>query len=111
MNHEDSEHVDHPRSKAIFLLPNLLTTAQKRGVPLALVSARITDKTAQGWKKAPGMARALMNGFSHVWPQDQDSADRLTALGARPAPRLGPGHRRSQPLQRRDLHGPGCCWP
>lgn len=65
------------------LWPNLLTTAQKRGVPLALVSARITDKTAQGWKKAPGMARALMNGFSHVWPQDQDSADRLTALGAR----------------------------
>src|SRR5690606_21181197 len=65
------------------LWPNLLTTAQKRGVPLALVSARITDKTAQGWRKAPGMARALMNGFSHVWPQDQDSADRLTALGAR----------------------------
>lgn len=27
MNHEDNEHPDHPRSKAIFLLPNLLTTA------------------------------------------------------------------------------------
>ncbi|AYG95260.1 3-deoxy-D-manno-octulosonic acid transferase [Brevundimonas naejangsanensis] len=65
------------------LWPNLLATARKRGVPLALVSARITDRTAEGWRKAPGMARALMAGFSHVWPQDQDSADRLTALGAR----------------------------
>lgn len=65
------------------LWPNLLTTARKRGVPLALVSARITDRTAEGWKKAPGMARALMAGFAHVWPQDQDSADRLSALGAR----------------------------
>ncbi len=27
MNHEDNEYPDHPRSKAIFLLPNLLTTA------------------------------------------------------------------------------------
>ncbi len=27
MNHEDSEHPDHPRSKAIYLLPNLFTTA------------------------------------------------------------------------------------
>ena len=65
------------------LWPNLLTAAKKRGVALALVSARITTKTAEGWKKAPGMARALMACFAHVWPQDQDSADRLTALGAR----------------------------
>lgn len=65
------------------LWPNLLTAARRRGVPLALVSARITDRTAEGWRKAPRMARALMAGFTHVWPQDQDSADRLTALGAR----------------------------
>jgi 3-deoxy-D-manno-octulosonic-acid transferase len=65
------------------LWPNLLTAAKKRGAALALVSARITDKTAAGWKKAPGMARALMACFTHVWPQDQASADRLTALGAR----------------------------
>lgn len=65
------------------LWPNLLTAAKKRGVALALISARITDRTADGWKKAPGMARALMATFAHVWPQDQASADRLTALGAR----------------------------
>lgn len=65
------------------LWPNLLTAARKRGVPLALVSARITDKTADGWRKAPGMARALMACFAHIWPQDPASAERLAALGAR----------------------------
>ena len=67
----------HPRIGILMeteLWPNLLTTARKRGVALALVSARITDKTAEGWKKAPGMARALMACFAHVWPQDQASA-------------------------------------
>lgn len=65
------------------LWPNLLTAAKKRGVPLALVSARITDKTVEGWRKAPGMARALTACFAHVWPQDQASAERLAAMGAR----------------------------
>ena len=59
------------------LWPNLLTAAKKRGVALALVSARITTKTAEGWKKAPGMARALMACFAHVWPQDQVSRSAL----------------------------------
>ncbi|MET4685007.1 3-deoxy-D-manno-octulosonic acid transferase [Brevundimonas faecalis] len=65
------------------LWPNLLTAAKKRSVPLALVSARITDKTVEGWRKAPGMARALTACFAHVWPQDQASAERLAAMGAR----------------------------
>lgn len=65
------------------LWPNLLSEARKRGVPMALVSARITEKTAEGWKKAPGMARALMACFARVWPQDAASAERLAALGAR----------------------------
>lgn len=65
------------------LWPNLLIMARQRGVALALVSARITRQTVEGWQKAPGMARKLMAAFSHVWPQDQDSSDRLQAMGAR----------------------------
>lgn len=65
------------------LWPNLLSAARERDIPLALVSARITRHTAEGWQKAPGMARRLMASFAHVWPQDQDSAERLEALGAR----------------------------
>jgi 3-deoxy-D-manno-octulosonic-acid transferase len=74
-------------SLAVFveseLWPNLLTAAQARGVKLALVSARITEKTATGWGRAPGMARRILSAFDRVMPQDEASASRLEALGAR----------------------------
>lgn len=65
------------------LWPNLLLQAKRRGVALALVSARITQKTADGWRRFPGLARRLTGAFNRVWPQDQASADRLSAMGAR----------------------------
>lgn len=65
------------------LWPNLIMAARCRRIPLALVSARITSHTLEGWQKAPGMARTLMSAFAHVWPQDQEGAERLTSMGAR----------------------------
>ena len=64
------------------LWPNLIMAAQVRHIPLALVSARITRKTFEGWQKAPGMARTLMGAFDHVWPQDEEGAERLSQMGA-----------------------------
>lgn len=63
--------------------PNLLLEAKARGTRLALVSARITEKTHKGWKKVPAMARKLLSTFDLVLPQDDTSADRLIDLGAR----------------------------
>lgn len=65
------------------LWPNLICAARDRGIPLALVSARITTRTFEGWQKAPAMARNLMSAFSHVWPQDGEGRERLSAMGAR----------------------------
>lgn len=65
------------------LWPNLLTQAKARGVKLALVSARITEKTARGWARFPASARRLTSGFDLVLPQDAVSAERLEAMGAR----------------------------
>ncbi len=80
--------LDHWRpSLGVFveseLWPNLITTAQARGIKLALVSARITDKTAENWGSAPGMARRVLSAFDRVMPQDEASAARLQTLGAR----------------------------
>ena len=65
------------------LWPNLLLTARDRGVNLALVSARITEKTTAGWTRFPGAARQLLSAFDRILPQDEQSATRLRALGAR----------------------------
>lgn len=65
------------------LWPNLLLEARRRGVKLALVSARITDKTVDGWARFPASARAILSAFDLILPQDQASAERLARLGAR----------------------------
>lgn len=80
--------LDHWRpSLAVFveseLWPNLLLEAHRRGVKLALVSARLTEKTVQGWARFPASARAVTGTFDLVMPQDAASARRLEAMGAR----------------------------
>ena len=63
------------------LWPNLILEAKRRGVKLALVSARITEASADGWALRPAMAARLLQAFSLILPQDRASADRITALG------------------------------
>ncbi|WP_299175460.1 3-deoxy-D-manno-octulosonic acid transferase [uncultured Brevundimonas sp.] len=79
--------LDHWRpGLAIFveseLWPNMLLEAHRRGVKLALVSARITERTVDGWARFPASARAVMETFDLVLPQDAASAERLERLGA-----------------------------
>jgi 3-deoxy-D-manno-octulosonic-acid transferase len=85
--------LDHWRpSAALFveseLWPNLILGAKARGVRLALLSARMTQASAEGWARAPTSARALLNAFHLIMPQDQATADRLGKLGARLGPQL-----------------------
>lgn len=79
--------LDHWRPDALILLegelwPNLLTETKARGGGLALVSARFTEKTADGWRCLRGTARRILAGFDLVFPQDDASARRLSDLGA-----------------------------
>lgn len=80
--------LDHWRpSVGVFveseLWPNLILAARDRKISLALVSARITEKTAAGWARFPKSAHELLSAFSVVMPQDDVSAARLQSLGAR----------------------------
>lgn len=80
--------LDHWRPDLLILLegelwPNLILEARAQGCRLALISARITEKTARGWSRARGAARSLLSSFDLVLPQDDASAERLGRLGAR----------------------------
>jgi 3-deoxy-D-manno-octulosonic-acid transferase len=90
--------VDGPRAVAAFLdhwrpalgvlveselWPNLILAARDRDIPVALVSARVTEATHRGWRRLAGAARILLGGLALVLPQDAESADRLADLGAR----------------------------
>jgi 3-deoxy-D-manno-octulosonic-acid transferase len=66
------------------LWPRLVTDTHARGVPMALVNARMSQGSARNWRRfAPGMARALLGAFDAVGAQDDAIAARLAALGTR----------------------------
>lgn len=63
--------------------PNLIVASTERHIPLALVNARITAKSFEGWQRFPKTIGDLVSRFSVVLAQDQASATRLRALGVR----------------------------
>lgn len=85
--------LDHWRPDlAVFveseIWPNLLVKAKARGVRLALVSARLSDKSLRGWARRPEAARALFRGFDLVLAQTDALAEGLRSLGAKDHGRL-----------------------
>ncbi|MGQ3017928.1 3-deoxy-D-manno-octulosonic acid transferase [Phenylobacterium sp.] len=85
--------LDHWRPATAVLVeselwPNLIMAAAERGVRLALVSARMTQKSADGWARAPAAARALLGRFDLILPQDAATAARLQRLGGTTGPQL-----------------------
>lgn len=67
--------------------PALLIEVDRRGIPLAMINARMTERAFRRWRFARRAARALLDRIDHVQAQDQETADRLLALGL-PADRL-----------------------
>jgi 3-deoxy-D-manno-octulosonic-acid transferase len=85
--------LDHWRpSAAVFveseLWPNLILAAKARGVRLALLSARMTAASANGWSQWPASARALLSAFDLIMPQDAATDERLSRLRGTTGPRL-----------------------
>jgi 3-deoxy-D-manno-octulosonic-acid transferase len=70
------------------LWPNLIGAARRRGMKLALVSARMTQASADRWARWPGSARALVRAFDVLLPQDAVTAGRFARLGAAVGPEL-----------------------
>jgi 3-deoxy-D-manno-octulosonic-acid transferase len=66
------------------LWPRLLAGTAARGIPMLLVGARISARSARRWAWAPGMIRRLLGHFARIEAQDGEAAARLLALGARP---------------------------
>ncbi len=65
------------------LWPNLLLETKRRGIPLALVNARLSSRSFAGWQRLPGFARRVFSVFDVCLAQDDAVARRLKALGAR----------------------------
>ena len=65
------------------LWPNLIGETAARGIPIALVNGRMSERSHRGWRRARPVATHLLGAFTAVLAQDRGSAERLSDLGAR----------------------------
>jgi 3-deoxy-D-manno-octulosonic-acid transferase len=71
------------------LWPNMLAEADQQGVPMALINARMSARSARGWGWVPGFARAVLGRFAMILAQTEGDAARFSALAGRPVPCWG----------------------
>ncbi|WP_168223023.1 3-deoxy-D-manno-octulosonic acid transferase [Oceanicola sp. D3] len=63
------------------LWPNRLTSARKAGLPVVVISARLSARSAGRWARWPGLAREVLSSITLLSAQDAESAERFAALG------------------------------
>jgi len=66
------------------LWPNILVACRERSVPVLLVNARLSAKSAKGYRRFGGTTRKMLANISAIAAQGRADADRLIALGADP---------------------------
>ncbi len=69
--------------------PNLIFEAHKRAIPLALINARMTEKSIKGWSRLPGAAHAVFSKFDWIGAADERSAAGLSRLAGRVVEKVG----------------------
>lgn len=86
--------LDHWRPEALIVIenelwPGRLDLCAARGIPVAVLGARLSARSARLWGRFPGFARRVLGAIAWLSAQDEASRDRLAALGM-PSNRLGP---------------------
>ncbi|MDR2014678.1 MAG: lipid IV(A) 3-deoxy-D-manno-octulosonic acid transferase [Azoarcus sp.] len=64
------------------LWPMLLTTCQRRGVPVLLANARLSERSARRYARLPALTRLTLGALTAIGAQSAADAARLAALGA-----------------------------
>ena len=74
-----------PRAGLILeteLWPNIVALTDAANVPLFLVNARLSERSAAGYARVAALARPMLSALAGVAAQTADDARRLTMLGA-----------------------------
>jgi 3-deoxy-D-manno-octulosonic-acid transferase len=80
--------LDHWRPDAAGFIeqevwPNTLSACARRGIPLVLLNARLSARSAARWQRLGSAARTVFGRFERVLAQSAADAERFAALGAR----------------------------
>ena len=67
------------------LWPNLINHAAKRNIPVLLVNARLSARSARGYKRVASLTRPMLGNLSLIACQNEDHRQRFIELGAEAA--------------------------
>lgn len=74
------------------LWPNMIKFANKAGIPLFLINARLSERSCRGYRKIRFLIRPVLNQFQGILTQSPEDASRFQALGADPQRLSVPGN-------------------
>ncbi len=63
------------------LWPNLVLQTHARDIPMALVNARLSNRSMRRWQRAPRLIRDMLECFTLILAQSEQDATRFSALG------------------------------
>lgn len=80
------------------LWPHLVREVGRRGVPAALLNARLSEKSFRNWQRFPSFIRELLASFDLCMTQTDAAQERFRLLGARAVTYVGNLKYAAQPL-------------
>lgn len=93
------------------LWPNLIAAGHEAHVPMLLINARLSEKSADGYARLGSLARVMVSRLQQVYAQTEEDAARFRALGCQRVSTVPSIKYDLAPLadEPRDL-GPGDWW-
>lgn len=82
--------LDHVRPRLGIIMetelwPNHIHQCARRGIPVALANARLSERSARGYARFAGLTRPMLEEMSLIAVQTETEAERFRSLGARQA--------------------------
>ena len=81
--------VDRIRPRALVIMetelwPNMIALSRRREVPIFLINARLSGRSARGYERVASLVRPLLRSISWIAAQAEEDAGRFLRIGARP---------------------------
>ena len=67
------------------LWPNMVRMSVARGIPVVLINARLSERSARGYRRIAGLTRSMLSQLTWIAAQYTEHAQRFLDLGAPPA--------------------------
>lgn len=64
------------------LWPNIIRHTRRRGAPICLVNARLSERSARGYARVSGLTRSMLRDVDQLFCQYPETARRFEKLGA-----------------------------